>query len=239
MKAALEITTNVLLACACVVVIGVGTLEFRNLSRSPAAPAGAMAGPGFESIKDLEISIADMHLKGSRNAPVVMIEFSDFQCPFCGQYAAGTFKQIEHEFVDTGKVAYVSADFPLTTIHPFALKAAEAAGCAGAQGKYWDMFGRLFEHQNQLAEGDLLTHAGSIGLDETQFTQCMNVTVSQALLREEHEAKKAGINSTPIFLIGHFATPSTVAILRRVTGVKPYSVFQNALADVSTNRNAS
>ena len=132
MKAAIELATTILLALACLVVIGVGSLEFKARWQVGSAPRGNPA-PAAEVVNNLDVSIADMQVKGSRGASLLMIEFSDFQCPFCGRYARDTFKNIERDFVSTGKVAYVAADFPLDTIHPFAFKAAEAAECAAPQ----------------------------------------------------------------------------------------------------------
>ena len=98
---------------------------------------GRTAGAGMP--KNLVLSIKDDPFKGSSTAKVTLIEFSDYQCPFCARHVRETFPQIERDYIATGKVKYVFRDFPLTAIHKQAFKAAEAANCAGAQDKYWDM----------------------------------------------------------------------------------------------------
>lgn len=84
---------------------------------------------------------------GQKTAKVTMVEFSDYQCPFSGRYFNQTLSQVMDEYVKTGKVRYVFRDFPLESIHPLALKAAEAAHCAGDQGKYWEMHDQLYKNQ--------------------------------------------------------------------------------------------
>lgn len=84
---------------------------------------------------------------GSDNAPVTMVEFSDFECPFCKQYHTATFAQLKTKYIDSGKVRYIYKDFPLTNIHPHAQRAAEAAACVGFQGKFWEYADTLFTQQ--------------------------------------------------------------------------------------------
>jgi len=100
---------------------------------------------------------------GSSNAPVTMVEISDFQCPFCGKYARETFPQIKKEYVDTGKVKIIFKNFPLP-MHPNAQKAAEAAECAADQGKFWEYKEKLFANQNNLSVEDLKKYAQESGL---------------------------------------------------------------------------
>src|SRR3989344_1487036 len=127
-------------------------------------PIGAAPYSQFKQILDKELvnssnrslalSLMDENdpTKGDKNAPIVMLEFSDFQCPFCAKFWAETLPQIEKNYVDTGKVYFVYKDFPLSEIHPFAQQAAEAALCAGEQGKFWEYHDKLFENQVQWAK---------------------------------------------------------------------------------------
>jgi len=98
--------------------------------------------------KDIKILDTDPQL-GSKDAKVTLVEFTDYQCPYCGKHASSTGKQIKSDYIDTGKIKFVLKDFPLTSIHPNAFKAAEAARCAGEQGKYWEMHDKLFESQSE------------------------------------------------------------------------------------------
>jgi hypothetical protein len=96
---------------------------------------------------DAVVAIGDAPVKGNPNAKLTLIEFSDYQCPFCRRHAENTLPSLDKEYIATGKVRYVFHDFPLEAIHPQAFKAAEAAHCAGEQQKYWEMHGRLFANQ--------------------------------------------------------------------------------------------
>src|SRR6185436_20936742 len=90
-------------------------------------------------VPNFDLTLAGAATKGRASAPLVMLEFSDFECPFCGRYSRETYPQVQREYVDTGKVRYVFRHTPIERIHPQAMKAAEAAECAGTQGKFWEM----------------------------------------------------------------------------------------------------
>jgi protein-disulfide isomerase len=125
-------------------------------SRAPAAPP-----------QNVVLDLSGKPSQGEATAKLTLIEFSDFQCPFCGRHDRDTAPQIDKEYVTTGKLRHVFLDFPLESIHKVAFKAAEAANCAGEQGKYWEMHHRLFENQNKLEA--LTHHAEAIGLDVPKF----------------------------------------------------------------------
>src|SRR6185369_13194511 len=108
---------------------------------------------------------------GKSEAPVTLVEFSDFQCPFC-QAAAPTLKRVEQNFGD--KVQIVYRQFPLTSIHPFAFKAAEASLCANEQGKFWEMHDAMFEDQTKLGVSDLKQTARRLGVDGKKFDSCID-----------------------------------------------------------------
>src|SRR5207247_11262883 len=110
---------------------------------------------------------------GHKTPPLTMVEFTDYQCPCCGRYARDTYAQIDKEYVATGKIKYVLLDLPLESIHPFAFKAAEAAYCAGEQGKYWEMHDRLFADQKAIASKDRPEHAQALRLDSGKFEECL------------------------------------------------------------------
>ena len=127
-------------------------------------PIGAAPYSNFKEILDSELANSSNRslalsmanptdpTLGKEDAPIVMLEFSDFQCPFCGKFRAETFDLIKTNYIDTGKVLFIYKDFPLSQIHPFAQKAAEAALCADAQGKFWEYHDKLFENQVQWAK---------------------------------------------------------------------------------------
>jgi protein-disulfide isomerase len=136
--------------------------------------------------------------KGPEGAKITIVEFSDFQCPYCSR-AEGTVDQVMTEYA--GKVRLVYRHYPLP-FHDHAEKAAEAAACANEQGKFWDMHKQLFANQQKLAIEDLKAHAGAIGLDAGKFAECLDQGKMKATVDADQEAgKKAGVNGTPAFFI--------------------------------------
>ena len=150
---------------------------------------------------------------GSASAPVTIVEFSDFQCPFC-QRVAPTLKQVRDKYGD--KVRIVWKDFPLTQIHPQAFKAGEAAHCAGEQGKFWEYHDRLFANQQMLQVDDLKQHAGAVGLDAAKFAACLDTGKYGERVRDGvAQGTRLGVNSTPTIYING----------RLLSGAQPFEQF--------------
>jgi len=169
----------------------------------------------------------DSPQEGDPNAPLVLFEFSDYQCPYCGRHFSETFPQIERDFVTTGKLRYVVSELPMPQLHPLALKAAEAARCARDQGKFWEMHARLFTHQQQLAPWS--AHAQALGLDGPKFQACMEENrYTIEIQRNASEALRAGIRSTPSFLLG-VAGGDSVRIVSGLSGAAPYAAFKSEI----------
>jgi len=201
----------------------------RLLQQRPAA--GVPAPPPAANLDAIDLTIEGAYVKGNPQAKVTIVEFSDYQCPFCARHAQQTMSQIEREFVDTGKVRYAVRNLPLEGIHPHAFQAAEAAECAGAQGKFWQMHTLLFANQRALGPADLPRHAGTLDLDVAAFTQCLDRGEHAAKVRKDVEdAHKAGLTGTPAFLIGvsRGAGPE-VRVLRKISGAQPFPAFKAAL----------
>lgn len=176
--------------------------------------------------------------KGAATARVTLVEFSDYQCPYCARYTRDTFDQIDKEYVSTGKVRYVFRNLPLESIHPQAFKAHEAALCAGEQGKYWEMHRELFANQKELQPDALLKHAAKAGVDESRFRQCLSSGKFASQIRQDiTDAERAGAQGTPTFFIG-LSTPGDTKIktVRVVRGAVPYSTFKEALDAVLGNQ---
>ena len=156
--------------------------------------------PAVRDLKHVEISIAGDPVKGESHAKVVMIEFSDYQCPYCARHSTQVLPQLEKTYIETGKLQYVMRDFPLERIHRQAFQAAIAANCAGEQGKYWEMHDRLFAHSKNLEP--MVDHAQAVGLDLTAFGQCVVSDTQAAEVRTDiQEAKTLGVRSTPSFVL--------------------------------------
>jgi protein-disulfide isomerase len=139
------------------------------------------------------------HHQGQLDAPVTLVEYGDFECPYCGQ-AYGIVKAIQQQFGD--QLCFVFREFPLTQIHPYAEQAAEAAEAAGAQGRFWPMHDLLYENQQALDIPDLERYAAEIGLDRQQFDQALQ---QHAFADKVHEqfigGVRSGVNGTPTFFV--------------------------------------
>ena len=161
----------------------------------------------------VEVSTEGAPVRGSAGAPVTVVEFSDFECPFCKQ-THPTLKQVLERY--PGKVQLAYRDFPLDSIHPQARRAAEAARCANDQGKFWEYHDVLFTQSPQLALEDLRRYAGQLGLDVTKFDGCLAAGVHKATVqRDLDEGNRLGITGTPAFFING----------RTLSGAQPLEAF--------------
>jgi protein-disulfide isomerase len=148
------------------------------------------------------LNIKGEAFKGDETAKVAIIEYSDFECPFCGKYAREVFPQVVQNYVKTGKVRYYYRDLPLP-MHPNAFPAARAARCAGEQGKFWEMHDSLFANQAALTKNDISARAGSIGLDVSKFNECLASDRYGDIIRKSATgAERLGVNGTPAFAFG-------------------------------------
>ena len=166
------------------------------------------------------VSTDGNYFKGEEDAPVTIIEFSDFQCPFCGRFFQQTLGQIEEKYIATGKVKFVYKDFPLDSIHPQATPAALAARCAGDQGKFWEMHDTLMSNQASLSEASYKQWAVDLELDAGEFNDCLDSQKHLSAVRQDLlEGQQAGIRGTPGFLVNG----------QLLSGAQPFSAFQAAI----------
>ena len=169
------------------------------------------------------VDAGDAPFVGSENAPVTIIEFSDYECPFCSRFYTETEIQIRNDYVDTGKVKLVYKDFPLSSLHPSAQKAAEAARCAGDQGKYWEMHDILFEKQQEWASlgvSKTAEYAATLGLDGGQFSSCLSTgKYTSAVQKDFNEGSSLGVSGTPTFFVNGL----------EVVGAQPYAIFKQII----------
>jgi protein-disulfide isomerase len=171
-------------------------------------------------------------IKGSPAAQYVVVEFSDYECPFCARHAAGSLANIETEFVDSGKVQYVVLNLPIEQIHPAAMKAAQAAECAGRVGKFWDMHDLLFQNQQSLRSADFAEYAKLLKLDGKLFAQCLAGSETARAIRADAQlAARMGVQGTPTFVFGEIKG-RTVYPLQKFSGAAPFPIFQSAFEDL-------
>lgn len=174
---------------------------------------------------DTDFNAEEDHFLGSADAPITVVEFSDYQCPFCLRHDQETLPKLKEQYIDTGKVKYVFMDFPLDSIHPQARAAAGAAECAGAQGKYWEMHDKLFSDQaawngNAGAIDVFKSYAPNLGLDAEAFASCLDSNQFGAeIAADQQDGADAGVTGTPAFFING----------RFVSGAQPIEVFQQML----------
>jgi protein-disulfide isomerase len=204
-------------------------LEEQQRSTAYRALVGELrkAGPRVEMVLDApryEVAVApDDPSLGTASAPVTVVEFSDFQCPFCLRVAP-TLKRLREAYGD--RVRIVWKDFPLTSIHPQAFKAAEAGQCAREQGKFWEYHDRLFANQQALEPEFLKKYAVELGLDAATFNACLD-TAKYAERVQEH----MGVGNS----LGVSSTPSTFINGRLLSGAHPYETF-TAIIDEELQR---
>jgi protein-disulfide isomerase len=174
-------------------------------------------------------TIADAPFLGRADAPVTIVEFSDYQCPFCQRFFATTLPALKAEYIATGKVRYVFRDYPIDQIHPHARKAAEAAHCAGDQGRFWEMHDVLFQNSTALAGPRLVDHARAVGLDTATFSECVSSGRHAARVEQgARDAAAAGVQGTPGFVIGKTTTGDVIEGTP-VRGAQPFDTFRQII----------
>lgn len=166
------------------------------------------------------------HVLGVKSAKLTIFEYSDFQCFFCRNFWKDSFAQLKKEYIDTGKVNFVYRHFPLD-LHPAAYPSAKAVECANDQGKYWQMFDKIFSEQDKKGQGtiqysidDLKKWGVQIGLDKTKFDECIDSDKYKAIIDSNYASGMSnGVDGTPYFFIGS----------QTVKGAQPYSSFKTAI----------
>jgi protein-disulfide isomerase len=200
------------------------------LRESPVRPSPP---PAAQDVAPFDLNIADAATKGAHTAKLALIEFSDFQCPFCGRHAKDTYPLLQKNLVDSGQLKYVFRNFPIEHAHPEALKAAEAAECGREQGRFWEMHDLIFANQQAIAVSDLFSHAQSLGIDQSQFRACLDGNKMTARVRQElAEARRLGVTATPTFFLGEIGKNGTVRVTKKIVGSHPLEVFQTAFQSI-------
>lgn len=186
----------------------------QQVTPAPSAPAPAAGQPP----PIVQIATEGRPFLGPEDAKVTVVEFTDYQCPFCKRHFDQTTPLLLQEY--EGRIKLVVMNFPLNNIHPFAQKAAEAAECANDQGEFWEYHDLLFENQNALDVASLKRHAGNLLLDQAAFDDCLDSGAKSQQVQQDLQAgQRAGVTGTPSFFInGH-----------NLRGALPFASFKSLI----------
>ena len=173
-----------------------GLVKQQRARPADAAAPAAPAAPSTIKLADVAVNVL-----GSASAPVTMVEFSDYQCPFCKRFHERTFPDLKKKYIDTGKVRYVVRDLPLP-FHGEAMPAAIGVRCAGEQGQFWAVYEALFASQDTLSAQMVRKAAVSAGADGAVYDACIKKPAVKALIEADmQEAERIGVTGTPGFVI--------------------------------------
>ena len=205
--------------------------QIRQLLEKLAGPLGQQGAAPTAAPTDDHVKLGPVtgYMLGKPDAPLTMVEFTDLQCPFCRQFHITAYEQIKKDYIDTGKLRYISRDFPLAQLHPLAQAAAKASRCAGDQGKFWEMRHTILVNNPTLTPTSFDTFAQDLKMNVAAFKACeADPTKFQAeLQKDETDGAAAGVSGTPSFIVGRTSASGLDGI--RIVGAQPYAAFDAKL----------
>jgi protein-disulfide isomerase len=233
-RAILDTVATISIIVVCATLTWVLLTTPRQAQPSSVAQAGAPTRPPSQPVPALPlpkepISLQGAALLGNANAKVAIIEYSDFQCPYCSAFVRDTLPAIQERYMAPGKVMLAFRHLPLQQLHPFALKAGEAAECAGRQGKFWKMHDILFKNQRQLNDESFERFANDIGLLAGPFGTCLAGEASDRVKQDAASATALAVSGTPTFFVGVVERDGRVKVTQRLTGALPPKQFEVVL----------
>lgn len=203
----------------------------RNAAAAAPSPKTAPKAQPPQPAAQAKLKIEGGYVLGSPDAPLTMIEYSDAQCPFCQRFQTAAFAEIKKNYIDTGKLRFISRDMPLD-FHPNAMRAAEAARCAGEENHYWEMRETLMNNASKLSEEDILGYAGDLHLNAAQFKACLASGKYKASIgKDAAEAATLNIAGTPSFVVGRTTAEGVDGVV--VVGALPYAAFEAKFKEVA------
>ena len=198
-----------------------------------------MKGPGQPALKPPPtMSVAGELYKGEPAAKVAIIEYADFQCPFCRRFESQVYPNIRDSYINTGKLKYFHRDMPLV-FHQGAMPAARAAHCASEQGKFWEMHDSLLGDAASLTPADIDERAGKLGLNVPDLDKCIaSDRFADIIQRGISEASAMQISGTPTFIIGTLdANGNVMSVKKTVVGASPFEAFKAAIDPLLASAN--
>jgi len=202
--------------------------SIRQTQRELVAELGAARGTPI-------IDVTGAPAMGSVDAPVTLIEFADYECPYCIRHFTQTMPQIEANYIRTGKVRYIFRDFPIDALHPASIHAHEAARCAIEQNRFWELHVRLFSAPGTHTDANLDARAQEAGLKLDEFRSCLASGRTTAAVRQSVSAvTQLGASGTPTFFFGvREKGTDQVRVIQAIAGAQPYAEFERILAAVA------
>jgi len=196
----------------------------KNLETRPVGPAAAAPQP--QRPVDDKVSYAFVpgtYSMGKEDAPLVLVEYTDYECPFCQRFHNDAFAQLKTNYIDTGKIRFVTRDFPLS-FHQNAMRGAVAARCSAEQGKFWDFRHTLIVNASQLQADKIAGYAQSASMDVNKFKACVESDKYKAAIDKDiAEGTVAGVTGTPAFVLGRVQNGKIEGV--RIVGAMPYAQF--------------
>jgi protein-disulfide isomerase len=199
-------------------VIAEGSAAAASAANAQQTAAAADQQAGNQEVRRYNVPLNNNPILGSDSAPITIVEFSDYECPFCQRWHLEVFPKIKAKYGD--QVRFVYRDFPLYNIHPNASPAAEAANCAGEQDRYWEYNEMLYSGNRSLSRASYEAYAQELSLNMADFTDCLEDDRQRKEVEEDYKfASELGVRSTPTFFINGLA----------VVGAQPFEVFQQII----------
>lgn len=225
------------------ILVSGGIIRLKSTTSTPTTQGAQAPGQNAPTAPEptenpgpVKVSIDDDPILGDQNAKVTLIEFSDYECPYCKRHFDQTLPQLKKDYIDTGKVKLVYRDFPLSFHDPMATTEAIAANCAREQGgdttyfKYHDeIFKRTTSNGNGLTKDDLYQIAGDLSLNSSNFKACLDADKYRGEVQKDiADGSQAGISGTPGFLVGKTTSGSEIEGIK-IVGAQPYSAFKTQI----------
>lgn len=191
-------------------------------------PAGAPGAPADDKVS-MQLPAGGVSM-GNDSAPLVMVEYTDYQCPFCQQFHNTAWDQIKKNYIDTGKVRFINRDFPLD-FHENAKRAAVAAHCGAEQGKFWELRHVMHINADKLQPDKLVGYAKDLGLDVAKFSTCVLADKYKEDVEKSYaEGLAAGVSGTPSFILGRVENGKLQGV--RIVGAMPYNAFDSKIQEM-------
>jgi protein-disulfide isomerase len=204
--------------------------QIRVLLEKQQAPNSANAARPATPYETAKITVGDSYALGADDAPLTLVVFTDYQCPFCSQFHRLTFPELKKTYIDTGKIRFISRDLPLE-FHNNALLAARAARCAGEQDKYWELRHVLSSNPNNLSQQAILNYALDLSLDTKRLQACLDSEKYRGDVQKDvMEAHSIGITGTPGFVLGRSSNHTLEGV--KIVGAQPFALFDAKIKEL-------